>query len=231
MTAIDWSKHLDDGLYTVPMAARLLAAKQAKVRSWFEGSPNSAAQPVLVRHFPRVGGKTLLGFLDLIEAAFVRHFIGLGYSPQTVRKVANRLRQKHKTEHPFAMNSRFRADGKAVFQEVIDDEGEWQIWNVMNDQFEIGSVVAPSLFEQIFYVNDVAAEWPPIVGRQCCVVNPRIAFGRPVIKPFMVPTETLHAAYLASGDADEVADEFAVPPEAVLEAVGFEQDLQERQIH
>jgi uncharacterized protein (DUF433 family) len=231
MENIDWSKTIDMGLYTVPVAARLLAARQYKVRSWIEGVPNSGAQPILVRQLPRVGGKTLLGFLDVIESAFVRHFLAIGYSPQTIRKVALRLREKHKTEHPFAMNTRFRADGKAIFAEVIDDEGERRIWNVMNEQFEIGEVIEKSLFDQIFYHNDVATEWPPIANRPDVIINPRIAFGRPVIKEFLVPTETLHSAYMADGDAEEVADEYRVTPEAVMTAVGFEQELRDRTLH
>lgn len=231
MSTLDWSNSSDIGLYTVPLAARLLAAKQAKVRSWIEGVPNSGAEPILIRQLPRVGGRPLLGFLDLIESAFVRHFLSLGYSPQTIRKVALRLREKHKTDHPLATNTRFRADGRKIFQEVIDDEGEKRIWNIMNEQFEIGEVIDKSLFEQIFYVDDFAAEWPPIASRPNCVVNPRIAFGRPVIKPYLIPTETLNAAYMVSGDAEEVADEYRVSPDTVVSAVGFEQELRDRQLH
>jgi hypothetical protein len=52
------------GLYTVPMAARLLATKQDKIRSWVEGYGHSKAERILIRQLPRVGGRTVLGFLD-----------------------------------------------------------------------------------------------------------------------------------------------------------------------
>ena len=68
MQSFDWSTYTEGGLYTVPMAARILAAKPAKVRSWVEGFGHSAAEPILIRQLPRVNGKTVLGFLDLIDS-------------------------------------------------------------------------------------------------------------------------------------------------------------------
>ena len=61
---IDWQEFSEGGLYTFPMAARLLAAKPEKVRSWVEGYGHSGAEPILIRQVPRIGGHTVLGFLD-----------------------------------------------------------------------------------------------------------------------------------------------------------------------
>jgi hypothetical protein len=120
---IDWQEFSEGGLYTLSMAARLLAAKQEKVKSWVEGYGQSGAGPILIRQVPRIGGHTVLGFLDLIESAFIRHFMSIGYSPQTIRKVAIKLRDRHGVDHPFAMEKRFKADAKAIFEEVVTDEG------------------------------------------------------------------------------------------------------------
>ena len=106
----------------------------------------------------------MLGFLDLIESAFIRHFTAIGYSPQTIRKVARKLRDRHGVDHPFAMDKRFRADGRAIFEEVVADEGERRLVNLMNDNFEIVPVIEPTLFDQVFYVDDVAGEWNSILS-------------------------------------------------------------------
>lgn len=98
----EWQHFLETGLYTVPMAARLVAAHQSKVRSWIESYPSSKAAPIIHRELPKVGGRTVLGFLDLIETAFIRHFRALGYTPQTIRRVAEKLRERHAIEHPVA---------------------------------------------------------------------------------------------------------------------------------
>lgn len=228
---VDWSQMADSGLYTVPMAARLLAAKPEKVRSWIEGYGHSNAEPILLRQVPRIGGKAVLGFLDLIESAFIRHFRGIGYSPQTIRKVAIRLRERHNVDHPFAMNKRFKADGKHIFEEVVTDEGERRLLNLMNDNFELVPAVEPSLFEQVFYVEDIARAWTPLHQHPRVIVNPRISFGRPVVRDVWIPTETLFKSYLAEGGVEEAADEFGVSAEDVLAAARFEQDLAKRTLH
>ncbi|WP_426024595.1 hypothetical protein [Brevundimonas sp. PWP3-1b1] len=228
MEEFDWTCAADMGLYTVPMAARLLAAKQNKVRSWIEGYPSSDAEPILSRDLPKVGGKTVLSFLDLVEGAFIRHFLAIGYSPQTIRRVSLKLRERHLVDHPFAMNKRFKADGKHIFEEVVSDAGEQKLVNLMNDNFEIVSVIEPSLFDQIFYVEDVARQWTPLVAHPRVVINPKMSFGRPVLKDLWVPTEKLFRAYVNEGSAEAAASEWDVTPDDVLAATMFERDLEHR---
>ncbi len=231
MQNTNWSQVIDSGMYTVPMVSRLIAAKPSKVRAWVEGYGHSSAEPILTRELPRIGGKTVLGFLDLVETAFVRHFLGIGYSPQTVRKVALKLRARHGVDHPFAMDKRFKADGKHIFEEVVTDEGERRLVNLMNDNFEIVPAVEPSLFAQVFYVEDVAHEFTPLIDHPNVVINPKIAFGRPVVRGVWVPTDTLFKAYVSEGGAEEAADEFGVSEGDVIAAARFEQALGQRTFH
>src|ERR1700674_3845151 len=121
---IDWDKIGQVGLYTVPMAAKLLGESGIKIRSWVAGYPNSDAKPIIQRQLPPINGRTVLGFLDLIEARFVRHFDRLGLSPQSIRKVAEKLRARHHTDHPFATNKRFRTDGRAIMMETVETDEE-----------------------------------------------------------------------------------------------------------
>jgi|GEM_PF-1802490 len=227
----DWAKLAETGIYTIPFAARLLSAKPEKVRSWVEGYGRGNVAPILMRDGPRVGDKTVLSFLDLVESAWVRHFRGMGYSAQTIRKVAIRLRDRHKTDHPFAWDKRFRGDGKTIFEEEVTDEGEKRLLNLMNDNFELADVVEPSLFEQIFYVNDLASEFTPLREHQRIICNPKIAFGRPIVRDTWVPTAKLYKSYLIEGGAAEVADEFNLPLTDVKAAVRFEKDLNGRTLH
>ncbi|MGY6531834.1 hypothetical protein [Glycocaulis sp.] len=231
MTDINWTNAVTGGIYTVPQAARLLAAKPEKVRSWIEAYSSSNARPILERDLPRVAGKTVLSFLDLVESAFVRHFLALGYSPQTIRSVAVELRQRHGTDHPFAMEKRFKADGKSIFEEVVADDGERRLVNLMNDNFEIVPIIQRSLFDQVFYVNDIAHRWMPLAGHERIVVDPKIALGQPVVRDVWVPTERLAKAYMFEGSAEAAADEWGVAVEDVFAAVQFEQELEARTLH
>jgi hypothetical protein len=136
-TRIDWDQI---GLYPVTLAAKLISENPNKVRSWIDGYPNSDAHPIIHRQLPPINGRTVLGFLDLIEARFVRHFDHLGLSPQSIRKVADKLRARHDTDHPFATNKRFHTDGRAIIMETVTSE-EKQMLNLMNDNFEMDALI------------------------------------------------------------------------------------------
>ncbi|MDX9860541.1 MAG: hypothetical protein RBS99_06445 [Rhodospirillales bacterium] len=227
---VDWSNVDSIGLYTVPMAARLIGANQTKLRSWIDGYGHSDAKPIIHRQPPRMGGKTALGFLDLIEARFIRHF-NTWFSPQTIRRVATKLRARHDIEHPFAMNSRFRTDGKSIFMESTDDENERRVLNLMNDNFVMEPVIERSLFDSIFYVEDIARAWRPFFETPRVIVDPRFAFGRPVIDDIWIPTETLMNAFMIEGSAMAAAEEYDVDEDAIIQAVHFERSLDEKTVH
>ena len=227
----EWDRFMEAGLYTVPMAARLVAAQQHKVRSWVESYASSKAPPIIHRELPKVGGKTVLGFLDLIETAFIRHFAGLGYSPQTIRRVADKLRDRHQIEHPFAMGKRFRADGKSIFEEVVDDDGERRLLNLMSDNFVIAPVVEQSLFKSILYVDDIARQWEPLPQFKQIIIDPRIAFGKPVIRDLGIPASTIYSDYLNFGSAHDVAEEYGLSLDQTNEAIGFEMELNRRTLN
>lgn len=204
---------------------------QNKVRSWVEGYANSNAPPIIRRQLPRIDGKTVLGFLDLVESRFIKHFCDYGLSPQSIRKVASKLRERHSTDHPFATNKRFRTDGKAVFMEVVETDSERRVLNLMNDNFEMGDVIERSLFDAILYAEDLAVRWHPVPSLPRIVLDPKFAFGRPVIEDVWVPTEVLYGAFVAEGGHEAAAYEFEVDVDAVRQAVEFERTLAEGVAH
>jgi uncharacterized protein (DUF433 family) len=221
---VDWRKAVRHGIYTVPEAARLVGANKTKLLSWIEGNPGARAAPIINRQIPRVGGRAVLGFLDLVEARFIRHFVQW-FSPQTIRKVSVKLRDRHDVDHPFAMNNRFRTDGKAIFMESAESDEEMRVLNLMNDNFEMEPVIQQSLFSSIFYVEDIARKWWPNPDTNRVVIDPAICFGHPVIQDVWIPTRKLFDAFLVEGGVDEAAEEFAVDRDAVVQAVRFEQGL------
>lgn len=220
---------LKTGGYPIPVAARLVDAKPAKLRSWIDGYGNSDAVPIIRRQLPPIGGRPVLGFLDLIEAMFIRHF-NTWFSPQTIRRVAEKLRDKHDVQHPFAMDVRFRTDGKAIFLEEAQED-EIKVVNLMNDNFEMGEIIERSLFEDIFYVDDIARSWRPFKATPLVIVSPDVSLGKPVIEGAWVPTRTIFDAYFAEGSVREVAYEYGIAEDAVRQAVQFETELEGRVIH
>jgi uncharacterized protein (DUF433 family) len=223
-TRIDWDKIGQVGLYPVSMAARILGENSTKVKSWIDGYPNSDAEPIIHRQLPPINGRTVFGFLDLIEARFIRHFDHLGLSPQFIRKVADKLRRRHNTDHPFATNKRFRTDGKTIIMETITDD-EIRLLNLRNDHFEMETIIKASLFQSVLYANDLAYRWHPVRGLPRVALDPRYAFGRPVIEGAWVPTDTLYGAFQAEGSIASVAVDFDIDEDAVEQAVAYEEKL------
>lgn len=221
---LDWRIAVRNGIYTIPEAARLIGTTNPKLQSWIEGNPHAHAAPIIHRQIPRVGGRAVLGFLDLVEARFIRHFT-TWFSPQTIRKVSVKLRERHDIDHPFAMDNRFRTDGKAIFIESAETDDERRVLNLMNDNFEMEPVIEQSLFDSIFYVDDLARRWSPDPEAGRVVVDPMICFGHPVIDEVWIPTRKLFDAFLVEGGVDEAAEEFGVDCDVVTQAVRFEQRL------
>jgi uncharacterized protein (DUF433 family) len=222
---LDWRRAGDIGLYTVPMAARILREDGSRIRSWINGAAHSEAPPIIHRQLPLIGGKTVLGFLDLIEARFIKHFKDLRLSSQTIRKIAERLRERHHTDHPFATNKAFRTDGKTILMEIADED-EKKILNLMNDNFEMAEMVEPSLFDSILYAEDLAYRWHPSpTDHPRVVLDPNFAFGRPVLEGIWIPTDTLASAFAAEGDGRAVAEDFDIDEKDVFQAVDYEESL------
>ena len=221
----DWREAIREGVYPVSFAAKLTGTTNARVASWFRTRDEARLAPAIVTHLDPVAGQIVMPFLALVEARFVAHFRKRGLSLQTIRKAARKLRDIHNMEHPFATRHRFRTDGKKIMLEEAADDGERRLLDIMTDEWAFPDVLEPSLFDSVVYVDDLAVRMNPFAEFPAIVVDPRYAFGRPVVQPGYVPTATLAAAFRAEGDVDELADWYGVDAAAVTQAVGFEQRL------
>jgi uncharacterized protein (DUF433 family) len=221
---MDWRAAMREGVYPVAFAAKMADATNATVASWFRASGASRLPPAIITHFEPVGGQTLMPFLALVEARFVARFRKHGLSLQTIRKVARKLRDAYSLEHPFAKR-RFRTDGRKVMMEEAADDGERRLIDIMTDEFGFPSVIEPSLFDTVVYIDDIAARLRPFDEFPKVIIDPRFAMGRPVVESGHVPTETLAQAFLAEGDIEAVAEWFETDRDSVTQAVAFEQRL------
>lgn len=221
---MDWRAAVQEGVYPVAFAAKMTEMTNARVASWFRARTQSTLGPAIITQYEPVKGQLLMPFLALVEARFVARFRKHGLSLQTIRKVAKKLRAKHDLLHPFATQSRFRTDGRRIMMEIADEE-EQRLLDIMTDEWAFPSVVEPSLFDSVVYVDDIAVSMHPFPEFPNVIIDPRYALGRPVVEDGFIPTRTLAAAYLAEGDLQSVAGWYDTDPELVAQAVGFEQRI------
>lgn len=225
MSTMDWRNAVREGVYPVAFAAKLTETTNARVASWFRARDASRLARAILTPFEPVAGQLVMPFLALVEARFVARFRKHGLSLQTIRKFARKLREKHGLEHPFATERRFRTDGKRIMMEEAADDGERRLLDIMTDEWAFPSVIEPSLFKTVVYMDDLAVRMNPFAEIPKVVIDPRFALGRPMVEPGNIPTDRLAAAYLAEGDVDVVAEWYGTDPDAVTQAVGFEQRL------
>jgi hypothetical protein len=112
------------GIYSVADAARITGAPPQQIRGWLQDyaqrKGQKAAPPILHRQHELQGDELALGFLELLEVAFLHRLKvaaernGKSPSWKALRAAAETARRITNTEHPFA-TQRIHTDGHNIF--------------------------------------------------------------------------------------------------------------------
>jgi len=218
------------GLYSTSEASELTGVPVASIRRWLEGYRyrrgevvhNSA--PVWKQDVPRVGDHITLSFLDMMEARFIQSFRKHRLSWAAIREAAKLACEMFDDEHPFT-RGRFRTDGNRIFHQ-IEAVGDVKLFDMNKRHWVFNDIVERSLFSDIELAGDQVVRWYPMPRSKAIVVDPQLAFGRPVLAQEGVPTDVLAAAVKANdGDIESVSRWYQDRPQAVRAALAFEERL------
>jgi uncharacterized protein (DUF433 family) len=213
------------GFYTNAEAARILGLEGTrKLRGWLNGWPSSKTGPVVARDFKDT---STVSFLDLMEMRFIEYFRSQGVSMHTLRRAAATARREWNREHPFALSkAKYLADRRKIFAQVAKEQDDKVTWDLASGQHEMWEAIEQAVARGVEFnpQTDLASRWHPRPGEfPQIVVDPRLAYGRPVIEPAGVPTSALFRQWKAEkGDWDRVARWFKVSADDVREAIDFE---------
>lgn len=211
------------GFFSVSEAARLLGVKQVHIRGWINGYANSSAGPVIKRDFD---DQRTVSFLDLMELRFIAFFRAQGVSMPTIRRAAERARKEWRVQHPLALSSaKYVTDRKKVFATAAEETDDPVAWDMASGQHEMWGTIEQTIEKGVLFdpKNYLAKTWRPFPAQfPNVVIDPRIAFGRPVVAGTQVPTSVLFRQWKAEGHTDRVAKWFEVSPEVVSTAVEYE---------
>jgi uncharacterized protein (DUF433 family) len=216
------------GFYTTAEAARILGLDGTrKIQGWLNGWRGSSAGPIIRRDFKET---STVSFLDLMEMRFIEFFRGQGVSMPTLRKSAEKARTEWGKEHPFALSHAiYMTDRRKVFAQVAQEEGDKTTWDLASGQHEMWEAIEQAIAKGVTFdpKTELACRWHPRPGDfPHIVVDPRFAFGRPVVEARGVPTAALFRQWRAEGgDKERVARWFEVSAPEVAEAVEFELQL------
>lgn len=218
------------GYYTVPEAARLVRVPPRSIRRWLGGydyrsNGNYFRMPPLWKpELPAANDDRIeLGFRDLIELRFVHAFVSQGIDLRIVRACLDRAKNLTGEERPFSTR-RFRTDGRTIFMEEVKTLGGETLTDLRRGQFVIKTVIEQT-FRDLEFEAEVVARWRPFHGRDSIVVDPKRAFGQPILAAFGTPTSALADAVVAEGSLERVAALYEVTIATVRDAVRFEQYL------
>lgn len=223
------AKLLGVGLYTAADARSLTGVPMARTRHWLRGYAHGAGKekawspPLWRPQLPEIGGTLHLGFRDLIELRTVDAFRRAGLSLQQLRRAYETAQQIVGEERPFS-SARFRTDGKRLYLQIVRGSGEPDLIDLLTRQHNFNTVVEPSL-KHLEYDEMEAVRWWPAAGRKLVVIDPKRAFGRPLLARAGISTDALADAYALEQSYSRVATDFGISEKEVRAAVGFEQAL------
>jgi uncharacterized protein (DUF433 family) len=215
--------------YTVGDAAHYLFVPKATLRSWVMGRtyPTSAGQRYFEPLITMPEGKPrMLSFANLVEAHVLaairrRHRVTL----PNVRSAIDHLRSRYGIDHPLA-DVRFKTDGLSLFIEVLD-----QLVNVsMRGQTATREILETYLERVEHDEQGLAARLYPftrygateVPQPRMVMIDPRVAFGRPVLSGTGIPTAVLADRYKAGESMSDLADDYGCERNLIEEAIRCE---------
>ncbi|MCD4750346.1 MAG: DUF433 domain-containing protein [Thermoanaerobaculales bacterium] len=215
--------------YSVSEAAHYLYVPLATLRSWVAGRKYPKAvgeghfKPVITA--PEGGRPLLLSFTNLVEAHVLAAIRKHGVALDNVRSAIDHLRSQYGIDHPLA-DARFKTDGLNLFIEHLGQlvnvsmQGQLAIREIMEAHLERVEHDKKGLAARLFpFTRHGATDVPQ---PRSVMIDPRIAFGRPVLVGTGIPTAVLADRYKAGDSMQDLAADYECGRDLIEEAIRCE---------
>jgi uncharacterized protein (DUF433 family) len=206
--------------YTIAEAARFLSMPSPTLRSWFAGIKGHF-KSVIRWEEPR---DHRLSFANLVEAHVLRALrTKHGISMPDVRTAIRYVEDREGIDR-LLLDPRLRAAAGRLFlqkyadlielapsaQHVIEKALEQYLVAVVQDPQGVPIKLYP-------WIPD------PLAGpRTSVLIDPRVSFGRPITAIRGITTAVLADQFDAGATIDELAEDYALPAQAIEDALAFE---------
>jgi uncharacterized protein (DUF433 family) len=213
--------------YQLVEASHYLGVPRSTVRSWVVGYPyrtkggKSYFRPVIT---PASRDPLLLSFINLVEVHVLNairreHRVSL----DKVRKAIDYLKKSFPSPHPLA-DQQFETDGVDLFVEKwgqligVSLDGQLAIQEIIRAHLRRVEWDAAGMPVRLYpFTRQEVRDEPTLV-----VIDPRIAFGQPVIVGTGIRTATVAERYKAGESIEELADDYGLQPFQIQEAIRCE---------
>lgn len=221
--------------YNTIDAAHYLRIPEQTIRNWCFGRSwsTSAGRARTVGGVIRPADceRRLLSFVNLVELHVLdsirrEHRIRL----ENVRGAVEFLRRKFETAHPLA-DVQMETNGKDLFVQRLGQlinvsrEGQLAMRDVLEtflrriDRDPRGVAIRLFPFTRVRSDQEPPADAPRLVA-----IDPRVAFGRPVLAGSRIPTVEIAERFMAGESFESLAADYARPIEEIEEAIRCEFD-------
>lgn len=223
--------YIGKGIYSIPEIKYLTGISSYKIDRWTNGYTYYRKKqichidPVYCNDYEDLDQKTFLSFLDLIEILFIDSFEKHGLSLQSIRKAADCAAKLFNTTHPFAKKV-FYTDGKTILAKIAEENKDPDLLDLLKKQYQIESIVSPTLYECLDFNNlDLAEKWWPLGRSSRIVIDPKRNFGKPIIDDKNIRIETILDIYRSNKNIEEISNWYNIDELSIYAAIEFEKRL------
>jgi uncharacterized protein (DUF433 family) len=209
---------LSRAIFTLRETAGYLDVPKSTIHDW----ARPATGGPLITVFPRRGVQATVPFIGFAEAYVLAAFRRAGVPLQRIRPAVDALSRNIGLEHALA-SKRLYTDGAEVLYDYTaerDADDLLELVVVRTGQHQFSEVVRDYL-KRITYGNDGWASRVrlPSYERAEVIVDPRIAFGLPLVVHGGARVEDLVDRFVAGDSVADIAFDFDVPPEEVEDVI------------
>jgi uncharacterized protein (DUF433 family) len=220
------TKHLakDDprvsrAIFTLRETAAYLGIPKSTVQ-WWAAQPKGKAP--LITRFPREGRQATVPFIGFAEAYVLASFRRAGVPLQRIRPAVEVLSKEIGIEHALA-SKRLYTDGAEVLYDYARKRGEDDLLDlvVVRTQQRQFSDLVKGYLKRIHYAGDgwASSVHLPAYRQAEVVVNPKVAFGLPLVVHGGARVEDLVDRFQAGDSVAAIAKDFDVPATEVEDVI------------
>jgi uncharacterized protein (DUF433 family) len=216
---------LDQPLYAVSEAARLLDIPPLKLRRWLDGFTAAGRTYPPVIRVERTGSDSVT-WAEFVEAGFLAEYRSRRVSLQHLRPMIDRMREVFEVRYPLAEFKPLVDRSKRVLvvelQQVTKLDQDLYLIHPLDrgGQLQWTEPVLSFLDKVEFDPDGVAERMRPLGRAVNVVIDPRVSFGVPQVRG--IRTETIAEAYATGESPKALARECDLPEEDVHSALRWE---------
>jgi len=213
--------------YGIAEAAHYLSVPENTVRSWacgrtFPGrSGHRRSTALIVPANPQSNTLSFVNLLELHVLAAIRrqHHVEMSRVRTALRELARRFN----SQHPL-VDQEMLTDGTDLFTEQLgslvnlSQEGQLAMRDTLEAHLKRIERDARGLAVRLYpFTRTAVADAPRLI-----VIDPRLAFGKPVIAGSRIPTTDVFERFKAGDSLDALIAEYGRPSEEIQEAIRYE---------